>query len=47
MIEKLIIGLFYRNKRLFNSDDIDVNKIRISKKEPFGKRGLFKYIIGT
>ena len=28
---------FYRNKRLFNMDDIGFNKILISKKEPYGK----------
>ena len=28
---------FYRNKRLFNMDDIGFNKILISKKEPSGK----------
>ena len=29
---------FYRNKRLFNIDEMDVNKILISKKEPCGKK---------
>ena len=29
---------FYRNRRLFNIDDI--------KKEPYGKTGSFKYFIG-
>ena len=29
---------FYRNKTLFNVEDIDVNKILISKKEPYGKK---------
>ena len=29
---------FYRNKKLFNIDGIDVNKILISKKEPYGKK---------
>ena len=29
---------FYRNKRLFNIDDIDFNKILISQKEPYGKK---------
>ena len=37
---------FYRNKRLFNIDEIDVNKILISKKEPCGKKNSFKYFIG-
>ena len=29
---------FYKNKRLFKIDDIDVNKILGSKKEPYGKK---------
>ena len=31
---------FYQNKTLFNVEDIDVNKILISKKEPYGKKRL-------
>ena len=34
---------FYRTKRLFKIDDIDVYKILISKKEPYGKNNPFKY----
>ena len=34
---------FYITKRLFKIDDIDVNKILISKKEPYGI--AFKYFI--
>ena len=37
---------FNRNKRLFNIDDIDVNKRLISKKEPYGKKGSCKYFVG-
>ena len=29
---------FYRNKKSFIIDDTDVNKILISKKEPYGKK---------
>ena len=29
---------FYRNKKSFIIDDIDVNKILISKKEPYGNK---------
>ena len=36
---------FYRTKRLFNMDDIDVNKILTSKKKPYGKKSSLKYII--
>ena len=33
MSEKINKSNFYRNKRLFSIDDIDVDKILISKKE--------------
>ena len=36
----------YKNKKTFNIDDVDVNKILISKKEPSGKKGSCKYYIG-
>ena len=29
---------FYRNKKPFILDDLDVNKILVSKKEPYGKK---------
>ena len=29
---------FYRNKRLFKIDDNDINKILVSRKEPYGKK---------
>ena len=34
-----------KNKKMFNIDDIGVNKILVSKKEQYGKYNLFKYII--
>ena len=38
---------FYnKNKQIFNIDDIDVNKILISKKETYGEYNSFKYFIG-
>ena len=38
---------FYRkNKKIFNTDDIDVNKILVSKKETYGKYNSLKYFIG-
>ena len=38
---------FYnKNKKIFNIDDIDVNKILVSKKEPYGTKNSFKYFIG-
>ena len=29
---------FCKNKKIFQIDDIDVNKILVSKKEPYGKK---------
>ena len=36
---------FYKNKKQSNADDIDVNIILVSKKEPYGKKSSFKYFI--
>ena len=35
-----------KNKKIFNIDDIDVNKILVSKKEQYGKYNSFKYFTG-
>ena len=35
-----------KNKKIFNIDDIDANKILISKKEQYGEYNSFKYFIG-
>ena len=37
---------FYKNKKIFNIDDIDVNKILVSKKEPYSKNNSLIYSIG-
>ena len=37
---------FYKNKKIFNIDNIDINKIFISKKETYAKYNSFKYFIG-
>ena len=38
---------FYnKNKKIFNIDDIDVNKILVSKKEQYGKYNSSKHFIG-
>ena len=38
---------FYnKDKKIFNIDDIDANKILVSKKEQYGKYNSFKYFIG-
>ena len=35
-----------KKKKKFNIDDIDVNKILVSKKEPYGKNNSLIYFIG-
>ena len=37
---------FYKNKKIFYIDVIDVNKILVSKKETYGKYNSLKYFIG-
>ena len=45
--EKIKKSNFYnKNKKIFNIDDIDANKILISKKEQYGKYNSSKYFIG-
>ena len=39
-------SVFYKNKKPFQLVDIDVNKILVSKKEPYGKNNALKYFIG-
>ena len=36
---------FYKNKKLFNIYDIDVDKILISKKEPYGKKANLNTVL--
>ena len=44
--EKIKKSHFYKNTKIFNIDNIDVNKILVSKKETYGKYNSFKYFIG-
>ena len=45
--KKIKKSVFYnKNKKIFNIDDIDVNKILVSKKEQYGKYNSSKYFIG-
>ena len=37
---------FYKNKKVLWIDHIDVNKILVSKKEPYGTKNALKYFIG-
>ena len=36
----------YNKNKTFDIDDIDINKILVSKKETYGKYNSFKYFIG-
>ena len=37
---------FYKNKKLFKIDDIDVNKILVSKKEAYGTKSQLNALLG-
>ena len=37
---------FYKNKKVLWIDHIDVNKILVSKKEPYGTKNALKHVIG-
>ena len=37
------IDFYNKNKKIFNIDDIDVDKVLISKKETYGEYNSFKY----
>ena len=43
MTKKINKSNFYKTKRLFKIDDNNIDEI--SKKEPYGKKGSFKYFI--
>ena len=44
--KKINKSTFYKNKKLFNIHDLDVNKILVSKKESYGTKNSHKYFIG-
>ena len=37
---------FYRNKKIYRIEDIDINNVLVSKKEQYGIKNSFKYFIG-
>ena len=37
---------FYKNKKPFQIYNIDINKILVSKKEPYSTKSALKYFIG-
>ena len=44
--KKIKTSDFYKIKKVINIDSIDVNKILVSKEEPYGTKNSFKYFIG-
>ena len=44
--KKIIKSNFYENKKASKIDEIDVDKIVISQRESYGKKGSLKYFIG-
>ena len=46
MIKEISKSNFYTNRKLFKIDDIDVDKILLSKKGPYGTITSIKYFIG-
>ena len=45
-IKKIKKSDFYKNKKLLKIEDIDINKIFVSKKESYGTKIATKYFIG-
>ena len=46
MIKKFKKSNFYKNKKLFKIDDINIDKILFSIKEPYGTNKSIKYFFG-
>ena len=46
MIKEINKSNFYKNRKLFKIDDIDVDKILLSKKRPYGTIKSIKYFNG-
>ena len=46
MTKKIKRSDFYKNKEVAKIHDVDVNKILVSKEEPYGTKKSFKYFIG-
>ena len=45
--KKIRKSAFYKNKTIDNIENIDVNNILVSKKEPYRTKNSFKYFIGS
>ena len=43
--KKINKSAFNKSKKFIQIGNADVNKILVSKKEPYGQKGSFKYVI--
>ena len=43
--KKILKSELYKNKKVFEIDNIDVNKILVFKKESYGTKNALKYFI--
>ena len=46
MIKEIRTSGLYKNKKVFQIDNVDLNKILASKKEPHDTKNALKYLIG-
>ena len=44
--KKIKKSAFYKNKKIYSTDDIDADNILVSKKESYGNKNSLKYFIG-
>ena len=44
--KKIKKSTLYKSKKIYSTDDIDVNNILASKKESYGTKHSLKYVIG-
>ena len=44
--KKIKRSIFYKNKKIYSTDDIDVNNILVFKKESYVTKNALKYFIG-
>ena len=45
--KKIKRSSFYKNKKMNSTDDIDVNNVLVSKKEPYGNKNILNTLLDT
>ena len=45
--KKIKISDFYKNKKVTSIDDVDVNKMLVSKEEPYGTKNHLNTLLDT